>query len=342
MAVAQTYRLARLAGSFPPGLNSSDAPWKLKPGETPDGYGYDLTVDDGIKVGTCPSGTARVAKAVTVGGTAYQWHFGRLWNFATTVLTYGAKFYDAVYLPQGLGKEYFNEDASAILALVPIEPAKLAVLKATGGYVLSNVDDRGANFGRTDLLQELALAAANQVAELDGVIYVTNAVGLTGYKDGQSEEISRKIRGETLTGAALTVDNSRRRVIVGASHVYDTKAQAWFKYDGSSFRFTSRQMTAADWSPFAVDRVLFVIQHTAETDGAYLTYQVKYEDAEWTDPRDVLLPYVAGKFSVISESLTRNLAAKRFQVRVTDMSSTVVLREIWCDTNAKQGDDWSA
>ncbi len=101
-------------------------------------------------------------------------------------------------------------------------------------------------------------------------------------------------------------------------------------------------MISADWSPFSVDRLIFVIQHLEESDVAELKYQTKYEDGEWGEDTTVRLPYEAGAYTGVPESLARNMSAKRFQVRVTALSSTVVLREIWCDTNAKQRDDWSA
>jgi hypothetical protein len=354
---AQTYRLTRLAGDFPPGLNRADPAWQLKEGETPDGYGFDLAYDGGIKVGICPKGTARIQKSIIidepVGFTSYLipyfWHYGRLWNITdrtvstpSNVLRYGAEFYDSIYFPQGLGKEVFNEDAYPILAIVPIEPDKMAVLKATGGYILSNLTDSRAYFSRSDIVQELALPAANQCSEMDSELFVANATAVTVYKEGQAVEISRKIRGETMTGMAMTNDNAMHRIILGSSLCFEVAAKKWFKYSGTSFRFTTRQMISSDWAPFSVDRLVFVIQHLESSENASLTYQVKYEDGDWTDERTVLLPYEAGKYTAITESLNRNLAAKRFQVRITDLVPTVVLREIWTDANAKQRDDWSA
>lgn len=346
--VAQTYTLARLAGNFPPGLNSKDPPWELKPGETPDGYGFDLDVDGGIKVGTVPSGAARVEKTITLSSVPFVWHYARLWNITgmtvstpSNILRYGAEYYDAIYLPQGLGKEVFDEDVAPILTLVPLPPDKLAVLKTTGGYVLNNIADARGYFGRTDIMQELACPVASHAAELDGVLYVANANGVTAYKEGQSVELSRKVRGESLN-AALTVNFGRHRVLVGTTFVFDAVSQQWFKYAGSGFRFTSRQMRSADWSPFAVDRLLFTIQHQSQSDTATLSYQVKYEDGIWEDEVLVHLPYVAGGFTSISESLRTNRAARRFQMRVTALAATVVLRDVWADSTAKQRDDWSA
>ena len=51
-----------LMNEMPPGLNTASPPSDLKPNETPDSYGFDLTVDGKVKKGTLPTGTSRVQK----------------------------------------------------------------------------------------------------------------------------------------------------------------------------------------------------------------------------------------------------------------------------------------
>jgi len=55
-------RIITLANDFPPGLNTAAHPAELQPNESPDAYGFDLTVDGKIKTGTVPTGTSRVQK----------------------------------------------------------------------------------------------------------------------------------------------------------------------------------------------------------------------------------------------------------------------------------------
>jgi hypothetical protein len=357
MAGGRTQRLVRLAGGFLPGLNTEDPPYKLKEDESPDAYGISLSYDGEIVPGTCPTGTARVQTVVTVsetpvaggGGAAsipYYWHYSRLWNItnrtastASGVLTYGAKFYRHRYYAQGIGRETFDEGTGAILVLLPVEPDSLFVGKASGGYLLSNCNDGRAFFQRTDLMQELALPAANQSVEVDGSVFVANANGVTVLEGGKTAELSRKIRGETLTGLAVTADYAKRRVIVGTTHVYDIGLERWFKYDSDNFRYTTRQLAAPDFSPFAVDRALFVIRHTTANDGV-LTYQTRYEDEAWSDDLTVNIPVANDNYTIKSETLAQRRAVRRFQMRVTGLTD-LALREIVVESDVKQLDDYS-
>ena len=82
--MADRYTTAKIAGDFPPSLNTLRPADQLKPSETPDGYGYDLTAWGTITAGTIPTGSSRIQKAVTLTESAlsipYIWHYNRLWN----------------------------------------------------------------------------------------------------------------------------------------------------------------------------------------------------------------------------------------------------------------------
>jgi len=345
------YRLLPLAGDFPPGLNSSDPAHKLEIGETPDGYGYDLSTDGVITKGTVPSGTARVSPTVTLTESAlsipYLWYYNRLWNItgrtvstASNVLIYSAPYYQQIFYPQGLGKIPLDEDAQTILALLPVEPDGLFVAKSTGGYLISNLSDGRGFFQRSEIMQEMATPAANQVVEIDSSVFVNNSSGVTMLRQGQTAEISRKIRGETLTPLAVTADYSKRRVIFGSTHVYDVAAERWFKYSGSSFRFTTRQLTSPDWAPFAVDRAVFVLEHTGTSDGQ-ISYALKLENDAWTNPIDRIVPYSTENYTFFGETLASRRSVRRFQMRISELTG-LKLREILVNTNAKQADDYAS
>ena len=158
----QPYDLFVLAGDFPPGLNTADAPTALEAGESPDCYGVDVNSDGRLKKDTTiPSGTSRIEKTITISTVPYLWHFRRLWNItnltaatASNILRYGALKYNDIYVPQKDGQIYFDEDAQTIVAIVPIEPDTLVVIKSTGSYTINNLSDTRAFFQRSDIIQE--------------------------------------------------------------------------------------------------------------------------------------------------------------------------------------------
>lgn len=347
----RVHRQVRLFGGGLPGLNLAELPYRLKEDESPEAYGIDLTYDGEVVAGTVPTGTARLSPAVTLseGGSdiPYLWYYNRLWNITgrtaagtSNVLIYGARNYQHYFLPQRLGKLMLDGDTDPILALLPVAPDALFVAKASGGFLVNNLTDARAFFSLSEFYQEMATPAANQAVTLDTAVFVTNAVGMTALEGGKTVEVSRKIRTETLTGSAVTADYKLRRVIVGSTHVYDIGLEKWFKYSGSSFRLTTRELVAADWSPFAVDRVIFVLRHLTSADGS-LSYQVRYEGGAWQDEQTVLLPYTPGKYTTCSETLKTKLSASRFQLRVTSLSG-VALREILVESDVKQMDDYKA
>jgi len=337
-------------GAFPPGLNLDTPATDLPPWESPDCYGLDLAVDGKVGKGTItiPSAaaTARVSKTVTLTEGAlsvpYKWHYQRLWNItnrtaatASALLKVGAPLYDNMYYQQGPDM-IFNEDANTILVLIPFEPESMAVLKASGAHILSNCSDtRGtAYFGRTPLIQELYVAAANRAVELDGLLFVSNADGLIGYKGGKSVEFTRKVRqnlGTTFVNQALTCDYEKHRVIGGSAFVYEADTEKLFKFSGSTFRFTTRAFHAPDYRPMSPDRLFFTIEHGTAVDGK-LKYQVKYDDASWQDVETVPLPYEQGTFTVVDEGLRDARSCRRFQVRITDLSTSKYVKEIRADT----------
>ena len=346
-------------GRFPPTLNTATPATELRADETPDGYGFDLSVDGKIGKGTIPSGTARVERTVTLGtGTGeseddvpYYWHYGRLWNITgrtasgtSNLLAVGARRYDSKFYYQGPDLA-FNEDGNPILALVPFEPDGLAVIKSSGAYLLTNCSDtRGPIvFQRTDIIQELSAAGATHVAELNGAVIVSNASGLIAYAGGSTKELTRPVRNDLtgFTSVALTVDYAKQRIIGGTSFVYDFIEDRLYKFSGSSFRFTTRQFHMPDYAPFSPDRVVFIIEHGDSTSG-FISYQVRFEDEAWgTTYKDTCNHRSDDENTVVCEPLPESFACRRFQVRLTDMPDNKYIRAIRLDSAAHNFDDYS-
>jgi len=351
MVAPAQYQFVPLVAGTPPGLNSLLEPELIEPTEIPSGQGFDLTVDGLITKGTIPAGTAAVQKTITLGtddgeqqdSTPFLWHAKRLWNItarsastASNLLYVGATNYNnRFYFP--FEPIPFDDDEQPILSILPFEPDSLFVGKSTGAYILRNLSDTRGFFQRTDLIQEMAYPAAAQVAELDGVIYVTNAQGLMAYENGKTREVSQKIRGTDLSGLAITVDHGQKYIILGATHVYDATNDKWFEYSSSAFNFKSRVLHNLDWSPFDVDRIIFVVKNTG-ADDATITYKYQLDDQTQSDEYTADVLYEHGTFTVVSETLDVRASVRRFQVEITAMDAAVSIREMFVDAQNYQFD----
>ena len=354
-------KLVSLATDFPPGLNTAAPDTDLQPNETPEAYGFDLTVDGKIKTGSVPSvaagtATARVQKTNTITESAlsipYLWHGRRLWNItnrtvstASNILTMGALDYDDVFYPPSsrFHKIHFSEDAQTILTLVPIEPDTLVIVKSTGSYVIRNISDTRGFFQFSDIIQEMAAAAATYVMEIGNVVYVGNSNGIVGYENFKTKEVSRKIRPTraTVGALAMTADYKRNWLILGSTYVYDAEADKWFNFSGTSFRFTTRRVRNPDWASFCVHRLIFAVEHGDTTNGT-LKYQVRYEDEAWSSNYSVSLRYDPERYTRVPETLETPRNAHKFQVRVTSLPSGKYLREIQMEAEDLAPDDYGA
>ena len=350
MTPAQVYELRTLAGNFPPTLNTSTPPTDLEIGETPECYGIDMTVKGRLKTGTIPTGTSRVAKTQTITTVPYIWVYKRLFNItnltastASTILRYGAPHYDDVYMKQGVGGIQFDEDAQTLVQIVPFGQDSLLIGKSTGSYVLSNLNDtRGDKFwGKTDIIQKMAVSAAARVTELDGVVYTSNADGLFVLKEGRVEEITERVKDDVTDYAnqTLTIDYDESYIIGGTKFAYDVVNDKLFNWATSGFRFTSRQFHLPDWAPVSIDELLFVIEHSDTEDGE-LKYQKKYDEEDWTDEYTVELPYNQEKYTMVSTSMDREVSVRKVQVRLTSLTATKYIKEIRLGESSFNVDDY--
>lgn len=384
-------------GTLPPGLNTATPVTDIRADESPDCYGLDLTKEGRIAVGTCPTGTTRIAKTytptawansttykvndlVSSGGTSYMcltahtsvvapgvfatdlaagkwlaatfyWFYNRLWRMVTDATTpfahylwYGAPNYDDCLYEQNFPRLMLNHNGvtGGPVAICPFGTDSIGVATSTGGYIISNCADNRGFFQRTDLIQELACAAQTNMAELDGVLVVSNSNGLIAYVGDKTVELTEAVRNDlTNFGAAtLTVDYPKHRIIAGTSFVYDFTTKKIYRWSGTSFRFTSRQFHAPDYAPMQIDRLVFHVEHGDTTDGT-LSYEVRYEDDAWSDTYTVSLPYSGGNYSVVTEGMAVARSCRRFQVRLSALSSGKYIKEIRCDAAAFEFDGYS-
>lgn len=338
----QVYDPYTIAGGFPAGLNTALPATELKPDETPDGYGFSLSLDGRLAAGTIPSGSAMIDLTKTIGAVNYNWHYNRLWLISGTTLKYGAPFYDSYYYPQKSGMLNFDEDSNAIIRVVPVMPDYLLVLKSTGGYILSNASDTRALFQKSDILRELALPAAADTVVLNGVAYVSNTGGLFAFEQGKVTEVTRAVRNDLtgFTSLAVTADFAKQYVICGSALVYEPATKKLFKYSSTDFRYTTRQFHLPDYAPIAVDRIIFAIEHGTTDDGT-LTYQTRYDDEDWSDTFDVEIRSEAEKYTVITEVLKESRSVRKFQLRLTALSSNKYIKEIRMDAQAFSFDSYA-
>lgn len=329
-------------GEFPPGLNTRTETYNLRADETPDGYGFDLDTDGAIKKSVAtPTGKSRVARTVTITSTNYYWYYDRLWRYSDTNLFYYAKFYDDVVVPQRNSKIVFNEDKARIKNICPYGQDSMVVAKTSGSYLLSNISDTRALINSTDLGQEFAVYTTNSIIELNGDVFVSNSNGVYVLKDGKVREVSRVMRNDLvgISNTTFTVDYDKGRLITAGGRVFETETGKWFEYNGSTFRYTTRQFHLPDWAPFAVDSLLFVIRH-ADTSTGRLKYQVKMEDEAWSQEFTVRLEYQPEQYTLVREDLQESRTVRKIQIRFTDLSANKLLFQVRLDTTVANVDDY--
>lgn len=325
-----------LGANFPPGLNTATPASDLGVDESPDAYGFDLSKDGVIAKGTISTCSSRTLKTTTLSTVPYYIAYQRLWNItnrtastASTILTYGALNYDDIYVPQRNGKMYFDEDSNNILAIQPFGPDFMFVAKSSGGYVISNISDTRGFWSRSDIMTEIKCGAATGLIELDGVIYCSSSSGLFAYNRGEVVEITRKVRDDLTNfgSVALTVDYQKKYVRGGSSYIYEVPTQKLFRWDSSNFRYTSRQFHLPDWRPFSVSAVWLAVNQT-NTDGAWFKYQIKIEDDSWSDEVQEFVNYAEEEFTAYKLNLDDVRSCKKWQIRLTDISSNLQIKDI--------------
>jgi len=338
-----------IADEFPASVNNTDSPTDLKSWETPDGYGYSIT-NDGLlaKNTTMPLGTTRISRSVSITTTNYNWYYRRLWRINGTTLDYYAPDYDDVLVRQKSSRVPFNEDTNNIVEIVPFGGDNMCVAKRTGSYILGNIVDDRALFTKTDIVQELRCLSSDYITELDGRVFVSNDKGLFTWESGQSVEVTRKVRKDlsSFSSLPLKVDYEHKWVVAtntttaNTGFIFEIDTGKIYRWNGTAFRFTTRQFHLPDWQPFLPDRLIFIVQNADKENGT-LKYQVKYEDGNWERETRVDLRYQPGDYTFVTDDLAAPRNVRKFQVRLADLSANKYIKEIRFDSQTISLDDYS-
>ena len=324
----------KIAGTFPPTLNKVNDPAYLKENESPAATGLDCNKPTYLAAGTVPTGTARIAKTYTIGATTYYWMYNRLWRWASTQLTYGAPEYKAIFYPQGLGSIDFLEDAQNILTVIPFGGA-LAVLKSTGGYVISNATSQDANFVKSDIIQEIAIDSAANAVELDGIVYVCNTTGLYAVApNGEVVELTQPLRTSIapFASAALTADYQKKWIIGGSSFVYDVNNKLFFDYSSAAFSYTSptliQRKRGMEAVPFSVDAVAIEYAFGSVAEGS-VTLETNVGGRGWGEPQTIKFDAEDDTRDRVMCQLENPRNGRSFALRLTNLSSNVLIKNIY-------------
>ena len=334
-------RWVTLAEGFPPGVVTNVPPTGLRPQDCEDATGLDATDEGWLKAGDIPSGTTRVVKAYTVSGAvagsaAYEWHYGRLWRTASSVLYWGSQNYNDFYVPQGRGQYDFFDDANAFLKIMPVGTKGLVLFKSTGGYIIPNAamlaeGSTSGQFQPSDFMQEVQISTATHAVELDGVVYFANSDGLFSVDEGGTvEELSVPIRGDAnWAAAALTADYQNKYIIVASTWAYDVPMKRWLRYVSgatTTFDYKSRALASDDGNPITVSAVAFDFERSGSAT-ATLEFKAQVESRGWSDTYSLIMPDERG----LGERAQLDVVADRgnsWQLNLTSLPSTVKIRRI--------------
>lgn len=329
MPIGTKPRWVPLATVFPASLNSETDSSELRDGYTPNAYG--MMIDSGGRLrraSSIPAGTAAIVNTGVLDDLAtWTWYFRRYWRKSGHDLLYNAPEVVGVVLPQDLGRLSFDEDSQDVVTFLPFG-ANMYVGKSTGGYGVSNAMSFGGNFQHGNILPSLKISAAANAAELDGTVYVSNAFGLMGWGGGDIDEITAPARTyvSNFASKALTIDPQRRWVVGTNAFVYDVPRKRLYRYDGSSFLYTTRTLTAQNQKPFVVEAVRFSYENTNNKRGS-MTLAYKYEEG-WTRGSKISVPYTEGTRGSWIQGIDPTIIASKFAMRITNLSRNLAIREI--------------
>lgn len=319
----------KLAGDFPPSVNTADDVTALKPYESPACYGVDCRRDGQLKTGSIISGTTRVATAKTISNVAYVWHYDRIWRANGADLIHGAKFYDKVYAPQGRGKVTAE---ATIVGFQPCLRNRMWIYGGSGSQFIGGADSASGQFALDQLIQEMVVTTnhATSAVTLDEIPYCVNTQGIWSYDGTAVKELTRPVRyslGSFASEVALTCDYQQKFIIGAAKFVVDATNGKLFDYGSTGFLFTTRTLTAADNRPFAIGDIGFSIEFGSASD-ASISWESKTEDDDWVKEDDITVPCDIGTKSFITTRMADPKTARKFAIRLTAISDHLYIRSI--------------
>lgn len=320
-----------LASQFPPSVNTEDDPATLKPYESPACYGVSSTSEGRLRTGSIPTGTARTAPTKTVSGSTYYWYYNRLWSLGTSILTYGAPWYDDVFFPHGLGKFQFG-DGGTMLGLMPAFQSQLWALSSTGSYFITNAKSMGEeDFEGTQFIQELKAPALANALTLNGMPIVSNATGVFMWDGNSLKELTKPVRSSlgSFTTANLTADYQTQKIVGGTSFAIDVRNGKLFDYGTSGFLYTTKTMAQPKgYGPFTVNSLIISFELSSGTTGT-ISWQSKTEDGDWFSEEDIEIVEGGGTNSRAEMQLANpDRTAHKMAFRITALSSNISIRAI--------------
>lgn len=319
-----------LAGDFPASVNTDSDPTRLKPFESPSCYGTDCQATGYLKTGSILTGTARTATTKTIGGTAYNWYYDRVWRVNTAPndyeLVFGARYYDDVYHVQGRGKVEAEAD---IITFMPAFGNDMWIVTASGSQILSNARSAEGQFVMGQFFQEAYTSDATYATTANGIPHFTNVDGVFSWNGQSLKELTRPVRTSLgqFTNKALTVDYSERFLIGASAFVIDLESEKLFDYGTSGFLFTSRTLTDAEYKPLQIDALAIDLEYASEGNDI-LKWEVKWEDGNWEEQEDIVLRGEQGERSHVERPINNQQLARKFAMRITSLPSFVKIRSI--------------
>lgn len=322
-----------LAGDFPPTLNKEDDPAKLKIGESPACTGISCASSYVLRTGSVPLGTDRSAVTKTFGGYTWQWMYNRVWRSSGSTLYYGAPEYADKYVAQGLGN--LTADAAIVTFMQAFENA-VWIVTATGSHIITQTEDARGWYELRKLYQEMSSSTAANCLTLNGIPFVCNANGVFSFDGDTLKEWTRPIRNTlgSFADVAIKADYAKGWIIGTNKFVLDAGNGKLYDY-GAGFSYATRTLVQnANWGPFSVDRLAFILEWGSGGD-ATVGYDLKLEERDWAPQDDISIIYESGSQTRVEVPITADLrTAHRFQLRLTSLSSNLYIREIQaCVTN---------
>jgi hypothetical protein len=334
--MAEIMKWIPLASVFPATLNSETDVTRLPDGQTPEAWGLDIDHPGYLATGTAPSGTDRIKKTYTVGGSTYNWYYNRLWLASGATLLYGYPEYQTVFLPHNVALG-FSEDSQDVVTFLPFLGTAMLVCKSTGAYSIANAANPGGGFTHSEINPALGIATAAQATEFDGIAYISNANGLFAWDSQGIVEISAAFRSlySRFASATLYRDETKRRIVGQLSgstvFAYEPSTKRFYDYSQTGFRFTTRALNTRTQQqpverPFSVSKIGFFYNNTTQ-DTASLLIQVR-RDVDWEDSETITVPYDDTARTWMEFPLSTNYAARSFQMRIIDMTSGLRIRDV--------------
>ena len=318
-----------LASDFPPSVNTSDDPAKLKPFESPSCYGVNSDNDGRLSTGSIPTGTTRDNPTKTVSTVVYDWFYSRLWLVAGDTLKWGAPYYDNIYLPHGLGKRQFDY---TILDIQPCFQNQLWVLTSGGSYFIQNAKSLGEeDFEATQYVQEMTTTSATYALTLNGIPVVSNSSGVFMWTGSKLVELTRPVRNSigNFTAVAIKADYLKQKVVGAAKYAVDTESGKLYDYGTSGFLYTTRTMAQPEqFDPFVVSSIAIAFELSTSA-SATISWESKCEDGDWIAQDDIeIISDADVKSRVEASILNTPTSAHKFAFRLTALSSNVSIRSI--------------